>query len=79
MVYQRLSEIDAEQSAALRENLQHPFASALLHEKNSASPRAGASRDRIRRPAQESPASRPSASTCALSTSTAFSSTARRR
>ena len=31
MVYQRLSQIDAEQSATLRENLQHPFASALLH------------------------------------------------
>jgi hypothetical protein len=30
MVYQRLSESDAEQSAVLREQLQHPFASALL-------------------------------------------------
>ena len=31
LVYQRLSQIDAEQSAALREHLQHPCASALVH------------------------------------------------
>jgi hypothetical protein len=31
LIYQRLSELDAEQSAALREQLQHPFASALVH------------------------------------------------
>ena len=31
MVYQRLSQLDAEQSAALREHHQHPFASALVH------------------------------------------------
>ena len=31
LIYKRLSELDAQQSAALRENLQHPFASALLH------------------------------------------------
>jgi hypothetical protein len=31
MIYQRLSHIDSEQSAALREQLQHPCASALVH------------------------------------------------
>jgi hypothetical protein len=31
LIYQRLSELDAEQSAALREQLSHPFASALVH------------------------------------------------
>jgi hypothetical protein len=31
LIYQRLSTLDAEQSAALREQAAHPFASALLH------------------------------------------------
>ena len=31
LIYQRLSTIDAEQSASLREHLQHPCASALVH------------------------------------------------
>jgi hypothetical protein len=31
LIYQRLSKLDGEQSAALREQLQHPYASALLH------------------------------------------------
>jgi hypothetical protein len=31
LIYQRLSAIDAEQSASLREKLAHPIASALVH------------------------------------------------
>ena len=31
LIYQRLSALDAEQSAALREQLQHPAASAMVH------------------------------------------------
>jgi len=31
MIYQRLSQIDAEQSATLRERLAHPLASAMVH------------------------------------------------
>jgi len=31
MIYQRLSTLDAEQAAKLREQLQHPLASARLH------------------------------------------------
>ena len=31
MIYQRLSKIDAEQSATLRERLAHPLASAMVH------------------------------------------------
>ena len=31
LIYQRLSKLDAEQAAALREHSQHPSASALLH------------------------------------------------
>jgi hypothetical protein len=31
LIYQRLSKLDAEQSSALREQLQHPLASALVH------------------------------------------------
>ena len=31
LIYQRLSKLDGEQSSALREQLQHPAAAALLH------------------------------------------------